>query len=53
MKQTVAVLIAVAYAFAFTYVALWVINLILKVRVSPEEEEAGLDESIHGEMAYV
>jgi Amt family ammonium transporter len=40
-----------AYAFAFTYAMLVVINLITPVRVG-EEDERGLDEAMHGEMAY-
>jgi Amt family ammonium transporter len=52
MKQIAAVVIASAYAFIFTYVALAVINLITRVRVSEEDEMAGLDTSLHGEKAY-
>ncbi len=52
MKQIVAVVIASAYAFIFTYVALAIINLVTRVRVSEEEEMAGLDTSLHGEKAY-
>jgi Amt family ammonium transporter len=52
MKQIVAVVIASAYAFIFTYVVLAVINLVTRVRVSEDEEMAGLDTSIHGERAY-
>jgi len=52
MKQVAAVAIASAYAFIFTYVALAVINLVTRVRVSEEEEMAGLDTSLHGEKAY-
>jgi ammonium transporter, Amt family len=40
-----------AYAFVFTYVMLMVINVITPVRVG-EEAEKGLDESMHGEIAY-
>jgi ammonium transporter, Amt family len=53
LKQTVAALGAALYGFLFTYVALWVINKVTKVRVSKEDEEAGLDASVHGETAYV
>jgi Amt family ammonium transporter len=53
LKQTVSVLAAVAYAFVFTYVMLWVINKFTKVRVSEKEEDTGLDETIHGETAYI
>ncbi len=52
MKETVAVLGASAYAFGFTFVALKVINFITPVRTS-DAEEASLDESLHGEQAYI
>jgi len=52
LKQLVAVVSAAAYAFIFTYVMLVIINLITKVKVKPEEEDAGLDEALHGERAY-
>jgi len=51
-KQIVAVVGASAYAFGFTYLMLIIINTITPVRVSEEEEKAGLDHSLHGEKAY-
>jgi ammonium transporter, Amt family len=39
------------YAFAFTYVMLRVIDWVTPVRVG-EEAESGLDEAMHGEIAY-
>lgn len=53
LKETIAVVGASLYAFAFTYVMLILINLVTPVRVSDAEEVAGLDESLHGEMAYL
>lgn len=52
-KQLVAVAGASIYAFCFTYAALKIINVLLPVRVSAKEEEFGLDESLHGEQAYI
>ena len=52
LKETVAVLATAAYAFVFTYLMLIIINLITHVRVTKEEELAGLDNSLHGEKAY-
>ena len=52
-KQTIAVIGASIYAFCFTYVMLKIINMFTKVRVADEEEEQGLDESLHGESAYL
>ncbi len=51
-KELIAVLAASAYAFIFTYVMLIVINFITRVKVTLDEEEVGLDESLHGERAY-
>lgn len=52
-KQTVAVVGASIYAFAFSYASLVLINMLTKVKVTEEEEEEGLDSSLHGEEAYV
>ncbi len=52
LKQVVAVVGASIYAFVFSYAMLAVINKITPVRVS-EAEERGLDEGLHGEIAYV
>jgi len=51
-KEIVAVAAAAAYAFIFTYIMLILINMIVKVRVSEDDERKGLDASIHGETAY-
>ncbi|MCX6146096.1 MAG: ammonium transporter [Candidatus Kapabacteria bacterium] len=52
IKQLVATIGAAAYGFVFTYAMLMIINLFTKVRVEDHEEDAGLDESLHGETAY-
>ncbi len=52
LKQLGAVAFACVYAFIFTYAMLWLINMIVRVKATPEEEDAGLDESLHGEKAY-
>jgi ammonium transporter, Amt family len=53
LKQTVAGLGAAAYGFLFTYAMLWIISKFMKVRITAEEEEKGLDETLHGETAYI
>jgi Amt family ammonium transporter len=53
VKETVAVVGAAIYAFLFTYVMLWIINKVTRVQVTQHEEELGLDESLHGETAYL
>lgn len=52
VKQIVAVVAASAYAFIFTYIMLILINLVVRVKVSKEEELQGLDVALHGEKAY-
>jgi Amt family ammonium transporter len=52
-KQLAAVLISSVWAFTFTYGMLWLINFITPVRVEERHEEIGLDEALHGEIAYL
>ena len=52
LKQCIAVIGACIYAFLFTYFMLFVINKITPVKVSLEDEDKGLDESLHDEKAY-
>ena len=51
--QTMVVLIVSIYCFLFTWAMLAVINIFVTVRVTKEEEETGLDASLHGELAYL
>jgi ammonium transporter, Amt family len=52
MKQIVAILVSSVYAFVFTWVMLWIINKLTPVRTT-EQMEMTLDESLHGEQAYL
>ncbi len=52
VKQLVAVVVSSIYAFTFTYGMLWVIDKITTVKTT-EAEETTLDESLHGESAYI
>ena len=52
IKQIASIVGSSIYAFVFTFVMLWLINKITPVRTS-EEEEGTLDESLHGEKAYM
>jgi len=52
IKQFVSVIAVGIYCFGFTYVVLKVINYITPVKVTRAEEEAGMDASLHGEIAY-
>jgi len=51
-KQVVAVLVSSIYAFGFTWVMLWLIDRVTPVKTT-EEMEMTLDESLHGEKAYL
>lgn len=53
VKQIVAIIVSSIYALLFTYVMLYLINKITPVKVTKEEEEEGLDETLHGETAYL
>jgi Amt family ammonium transporter len=53
IKEAGAVIGAALYAFLFTYGMLAVINRITPVKVTAADEELGLDESLHGERAYL
>lgn len=52
LMQLLGVIIVAAYSFIMTVVILKVISLWGPIRVTREQEEAGLDESLHGEDAY-
>jgi len=53
LKETIAVLGASIYAFVFSYGMLVIINTITPVKVSEIDEEAGMDQALHGEEAYL
>jgi Amt family ammonium transporter len=50
--QIEAVLVVAAFAFVVTFALLKIINVFSRLRVTPEEEEQGLDLSQCGEEAY-
>jgi Amt family ammonium transporter len=50
--QLIGVLAVGAYSFAVTFAILKVLDVLVGVRVSEEDEELGLDLSQHGERAY-
>jgi Amt family ammonium transporter len=53
LVETLSAVITAVYSFLFTYAALWLIDKFVRVKVSSEEEEKGLDMSLHGEEAYL
>ena len=52
VNQLVAVGATILYAVVATFGIVKVVDVILGIRVNKESEEAGLDLSVHGEMAY-
>ena len=52
IAQLVAVAVVAPFSFVGSYVLLKAVNKVSRLRVSSEEEDAGLDLSEHGEEAY-
>ncbi len=52
LTQTLAVGATISYAVISTFVIVKVVDLLLGLRVRAEQEELGLDLSVHGEVAY-
>lgn len=51
-KQAILVIVTVVFCFVGTYVILKLVDVIVGLRVSSEDEELGLDLSQHNERAY-
>jgi Amt family ammonium transporter len=51
-KQAIAVGVAIVYAAGVTLLLVLVLKAVMGLRVSPDEEEAGLDLAQHGEGGY-
>jgi Amt family ammonium transporter len=52
LTQIIAVAVTLAYSGIMTFVIFMVIRILVGLRVDPEDEITGLDESQHGEKAY-
>ena len=52
MSQLLAIAVVAPFAFFGSYLLLKAVNVFSPLRVSPEEEDIGLDVSEHGEEAY-
>jgi Amt family ammonium transporter len=50
--QIVAVAVTILYTFVVSLVLLYIIKAVVGLRVTEEEEEAGVDTSAHGEVGY-
>jgi Amt family ammonium transporter len=51
LKELLAVVMACLYASILTYIMLIIINLLIKVKVSAQDEQMDLDVALHGEKA--
>jgi Amt family ammonium transporter len=51
-RQLVLAVIGIVYPFVMTWIILWVIDRTVGLKVSPDDEEAGLDFSEHAEAGY-
>jgi Amt family ammonium transporter len=51
-EQAIAVVAVVAYAFVASLIIAKVIDLIMGMRVKAEDEDEGMDTTMHGESAY-
>ncbi|MDX1764316.1 MAG: ammonia channel protein, partial [bacterium] len=52
MVQLIATAATVVYAFVMTYGLVWILDKVMGMRVSEDEEQVGLDQVHHGENAY-
>jgi Amt family ammonium transporter len=52
VTQFIGVAVTIAYSFIVTLILLYVVKAILGLRVTQEEEDAGVDTSAHGEVGY-
>ena len=51
-RQGVLAGVTVAYSFVVTLIILKVVDVVVGLRLSEEHEDAGMDASLHGEVAY-
>lgn len=51
-RQTVGVLAATAFSFGVSYLLARGVDRVLPLRVTPDQERAGLDQVLHAEQAY-
>ena len=52
VNQVIAVATTFAFSFVVTYIVARILNATMGIRVTPEDELAGLDQSQHAEAAY-
>jgi len=50
--QALAVVVSIIYSFVITFIIAKILDIVVGLRVSEDEEEGGLDSSQHGEKAF-
>jgi Amt family ammonium transporter len=50
--QALAVVVSIIYSFVMTFIIAKILDVVVGLRVSEDEEEGGLDSSQHGEKAF-
>jgi Amt family ammonium transporter len=53
VKQLISLVAAAGYSFVVSFILLKLVDMTIGLRVSPEEEELGLDLTQHGERGYI
>ena len=53
LRQIISVVIAIVWAFGISYILAKIIDATIGLRVTEEEEQQGLDLSLHGEKGYI
>jgi len=53
IAQLIAVGVVIAYSAVMTWILLRLIRFVMPLRVSEQQEQAGLDRAVHGEDAYI
>ena len=51
--QILAAVVTIVFSFGMTYILAKLLNASIGLRVTPMEEEVGLDISSHGERSYI
>ncbi|MDN5722200.1 MAG: ammonium transporter [Corynebacterium sp.] len=51
-REIVAIVVTVGFSFCMTYAIAWVMDKIHPIRISEEDEGAGIDLALHSEAAY-
>lgn len=51
-REIVAIAVTVGYSFIVTYAIAWVMDKIRPIRITEEDEGAGIDATLHDEQAY-